>query len=237
MTDEQRCGSRELLVIEAGSSARSRASVMALLLMLVGLSAGCTIASDMLSLMTDIEARWTSTPTQIPDGFVFDKPTTTPTLPAIEAPSQTPTIKPALNVVEAVYLPFENGFMVYVEGASCLYAYAGGPIIPSNVIGTQMPSYMYCLPFDELPQAGGEAPEEPFGRIWSYYEEVPDALGEQVGEAVRYTATIPRSDPVVMGGVFYSGILTLPDGSKLYCGTRAATAGTCEVRSTPLPRP
>jgi hypothetical protein len=235
MTDEQRCDSRELFVIESGSSVRSHAGMMALILMLVGLSSGCTIASDMLSLTTDIEARWTSTPTQIPDGFVFDKPT--PTLPAVEAPPQTPMIALTLQAVEAVYLAFENGFMVYIEGESCLYAYADGAVIPGGLVGVQSGYYVYCLSFDELPAATANAPEEPFGRIWSYYEEVPDALGQQIGEAIRYTTTIPPDEPVIMGGVFYSGMITLPDGLMLYCGTRAATARTCELRGTPPARP
>ncbi|MCC7208664.1 MAG: hypothetical protein IT323_15255 [Anaerolineae bacterium] len=131
--------------------------------------------------------------------------------------------------VEAVYLPFEHGFMVRVSGADCLYAYAGGIILPREVV-TAYNTYRYCLPFADLPEAPPGAPVEPFGRVWSRYAEVRDTLGMATGEAVRYRASMPPSDPVIMGGVFFAGVLTLPDGSALYCGMRAATAGTCQIR-------
>lgn len=211
--------------------------VTALLLLLMILSVGCTVANGFLSAVTGFQDRWTSTPTDMPDGFVLVTPTPTPTLPAVEAPLQTPVITPTVQAVPAVYLPFEYGFMAYFEGQSCLYTYAGGPVMPRSPVGVQPSSYVYCLPFDELPDAPADAPEAPFGRIWSYYDEVSDALGAPIGDAVRYTTTTPPNDPVVVGGVFYSGMITLPDGLMLYCGTRAATARTCELRGTLQPRP
>jgi hypothetical protein len=141
----------------------------------------------------------------------------------------TPT--PAPGTVNAVYLPFERGFMVYVEGADCLYAYADGIIIPAE-ISSASPSgmYHYCIEFADLPDAPTNAPEFPFGRVWQRYAEMQQFLGVPSGGAQRYQARIPRSDPVVMGGVFYAGAVTLPNGRRLYCGTRGATAGHCELR-------
>lgn len=210
---------------------RHHRSMMAVLLaLLVLLSAGCALADRLRPSITTIQDSWTSTPTAIPDGFIFDTPTPTPTVPIAEPPPTTPTMVPTLQIVEAVYLPFEYGFMVYIQGRNCLYAYADGIIIPPDVARLPNGSYGYCLSFDELPEAPADAPIEPFGRVWSFYEAVPEALGAQAGDVVRYTATIPADEPVVMGGVFYGGVITLPDGLQLYCGTRAATAGSCNLR-------
>lgn len=131
--------------------------------------------------------------------------------------------------VETVYIPFENGFMLHIADQPCLYAYAGEIILPREILA-EYNSYRYCLPFAELPGVLGSTLPDPFVRVWSRYAEVSMALGDPSGSPVHYRAHVPQSDPVVMGGVFYSGVITLPDGARLYCGTRAATAGSCQLR-------
>lgn len=129
--------------------------------------------------------------------------------------------------INAVYKPFEKGFMVYVEGQLCLYAYADDIVIPRTINAQEFGAYKYCLPFADAPET---APADPFDHILLLYNEIADILGAPTGEAIRYETSFPPSDRVVMGGVFYEGKLTLPDGKKLYCGARAATAGTCQLR-------
>lgn len=135
--------------------------------------------------------------------------------------------------IEGVYLPFENGFMVYIEGQDCLYAYAysAGIILPRETATGEFSNYRYCLPFTDLPEAPDSAPENPFGRVWLRYADVAETLGAANGRLIRYMASTPLAEPVAMGGVFYGGIITLPDSMMLYCGMRSATAGTCELRA------
>lgn len=162
---------------------------------------------------------------------------------AVVLPTEPPvmaTPMPSMTRVNAVYLPFEHGFMAYVEGADCLYVYAetgdwSGVLIPDEIRTQEMGYYRYCTVFGGLPDAPSDAPEGDFGRVWARYPELQPFLGAVTGEVVRYASTIPPSEPVVMGGVFYSGMIMLPDGRALYCGTRGATAGRCELRSGRLP--
>lgn len=145
-------------------------------------------------------------------------------------PTQTaPSADPEPPVFEAVYLPFERGFMVYAEGRGCLYAYAERIILPRDD-AEEFSSYRYCLPFDHLPEGPEGGPPGPFGRVWAFYAEVADALGAADGGIVRYESARPPGEPPAAGGVFYNGELTLPDGAMLYCGMRAATAGSCVLR-------
>lgn len=164
-------------------------------------------------------------------------PTDTPTI-AITFPPPTETPPPVW--VNALYLAFERGFMAYIEGATCLYAFVqmpdhAGIIIPDVIRAQDMGHYRYCTEFNGLPDAPEGSPEGNFGRVWSYYAEMQTTLGAPLGAVVYYTTTIPPSEPVVMGGTFYSGMITLPDGQALYCGTRGATVGRCELRSGRLP--
>lgn len=137
----------------------------------------------------------------------------------------------SITSVKAVYLAFERGFMVYIDGADCAYAYADGILIPVEIARQEFGMYHYCLPYSALPAAPQAAPDDPFGRLWTKYEELRQGLGNAVGSAVHYQAVIPPREPVIMGGVFYLSVVTLPDGRALYCGHRAATAGSCQLRS------
>lgn len=154
-----------------------------------------------------------------------------PALPTSDITTHTGPAAATPLTIAGVYLPFQNGFMVYIEGETCLYAYADGIILPRDAAVGEFSNYRYCLPFADLPEASEDAPDDPFGRVWFLYADVAHALGVPTGSVVRYATTFPPADPVVMGGVFYSGIITLPDGTMLYCGMRAATAGTCQLRA------
>lgn len=139
--------------------------------------------------------------------------------------------QPAAPVrLTGVYLQFERGFMVYIDGQDCLWAYTDGIIIPAEISRREMGMYRYCVEFTDLPDAPAAAPEGAFGRAWARYPEMSAFLGAPVGEVTRYETTIPPGERVIMGGVFYSGEVTLPNGDQLYCGRRAATAGDCQLR-------
>jgi hypothetical protein len=153
----------------------------------------------------------------------FSPPDSLPPVPsATSGPAQ----------VEARYQLFEHGFMLQIlnseyQPTDCVYAFStltGNIIIPAAMTS----SYQYCIPIEGLPPVD---PADPFGQVWSYYTEVRDGLGAATLPETIYTGFIPPADPVIMGGIFYKGIMTLPDGRQLYCGQRAATAGTCKLRN------
>lgn len=152
-----------------------------------------------------------------------------PPYPEITYAPPVPTY--TLTPMTGVYQAFERGFMIYIEGQTCLFAYAEAIIIPEAIRSLDMGIYRYCVEFAGLPPAPADAPLDPFGRVWAQYPEMRASLGVAVGAPERYQTVIPRSEPVIMGGVFYSGMATLPDGRQLYCGTRGATAGRCELRN------
>ena len=216
------------------------------ILAVVFVSLACTLwqfsPDSGMDLPTPVSVLSTNTPRSLPtstptEGISIPTPSDTPTITPTSLP---PTLTFTPTRVNAVYLPFEHGFMAYVEGADCLYAYAetgdwSGVLIPEEIRTQEMGHYRYCTVFAGLPDAPSDAPEGDFGRVWARYPELQPFLGMVVGEAEHYATIIPPSEPVVMGGVFYSGTIMLPDGRALYCGTRGATAGDCELRSGRLP--
>lgn len=145
-------------------------------------------------------------------------------------PTSVPMSTLALDTsFEGVYMPFQNGFMVYIEGNTCLYAYADSILLGGDVGEGSM--YRYCLSFADLPIANQDNIIDPFGRIWAHYPHIRDALGVPTGDAIRYHADYPPAiEGAIMGSPYYSGITTLPDGAGFYCGARSATAGRCIIQ-------
>lgn len=147
-----------------------------------------------------------------------------------------PTAVPStLTDDETIYQSFERGFMVRNAGANCVYAYSEQT---RNIILGPNGSYHYCIEFDALPEtpAGSPPPEGliepagPFGRVWGFYPSVREALGWATAPEQTYTGQMPPLESSLGGGPFSMPQAPLPDGRVLYCGMRAATAGTCSIR-------
>jgi hypothetical protein len=159
-------------------------------------------------------------------------------------PTLTPTITPTPVLVEAVYQPFENGFMIAINNSGCAFIYVYSPdkttegiLIPRDILATPDigSSYHYCQEFEALPDnpitkaPPSELinPSGAFGRIWGYFSDVRERLGYATEPAQRYTSRIPSAPSTYGGGPFFIPQLSLPDGRVLWCGFRAATSGSC----------
>ena len=145
-------------------------------------------------------------------------------------------------VTEAIYQSFEQGFMLWRADYNCVYAISthSDPhraIIPESIPGEMIHSYGYCLAVTPLPDRiielqtpdGLRIPSGVLGLVWRYYDEVRTVLGNATAPEQHYTATVPTNEgaAVMDGSPFTMAQITLPDGTVLACGSRAATAGTC----------
>ena len=169
------------------------------------------------------------------------QPTDTPIWASFPGSAATP------YVTQAIYQPFEYGFMVWRSDENCVYTIQnsidGGPrfaVIPKTIPAGSNPmiySYGYCLavaplidkPLEVTPPAGLIEPTGVLGKVWRYYDELRTSLGYATQPEEDYAATIPtNAGAAVMDGLpFTMAQMTLPDGTILACGSRAATAGTC----------
>ena len=147
-------------------------------------------------------------------------------------------------VAEAIYQPFQRGFMLWRSDYNCVYAIIADvpdsphfALIPKSIPGEMIHSYGYCLAVTPLTDRAIELqttdsllmPTGVLGLVWRYYDEIRAGLGNATAPEQRYTATVPTNDgaAIMDGSPFTMAQLTLPDGIVLACGSRAATAGTC----------
>jgi hypothetical protein len=150
-------------------------------------------------------------------------------------------------VTEAIYQPFEHGFMLWRADQNCVYAirtdvsYSPHAAIIPVAIPTPSDdtnyAYAYCLSLAPLtdrtvqavPPAGLSLPTGVLGKIWNYYDEIRAELGYATAPEQHYTATIPTNAGAAFmdGSPFTIAQMTLPDGTIFACGSRAATVGTC----------
>ena len=168
-------------------------------------------------------------------------PPATPTPSTLVPPS--PTLPPSqasvtpLPVIASVHFQnFERGFMLQLAGADCVYVYATVPT-EGILMGDPGTGYHYCTPVAGLPDnpfpaapPGLLSPSGDFGKIWGYYAWIQDAIGFATAADFYYDGIVPPAENSLGGGPFYLPIVTLPDGRQLYCGSRAATAYTCQLR-------
>ena len=150
-------------------------------------------------------------------------------------------------LTEAIYQSFEHGFMLWRSDQNCVYALITDDpysppraIIPQIIPADSNPmihSYGYCLAVAPLtdrtieaePPAGLIVPSGVLGLVWRAYDEIRAGLGYATAPEQRYSATVPTNEgaAVLDGSPFTIAQITLPDGTILACGSRAATAGTC----------
>ncbi len=157
-------------------------------------------------------------------------------------------------VTDAIYQPFQRGFMLWRADYDCVYAIETN--LPSSkrnaIIPLAVPlegdsgmirSYGYCLSVAPLipptvaplplmtlaPPTGLLEPTGALAKVYHAYDAIQSGLGYATAPEQRYTATVPTNEgaAVMDGSPFTIAQITLPDGTILACGSRAATAGTC----------
>ncbi len=144
-----------------------------------------------------------------------------------------------LQVFEAIFQQFEHGFLLWRADRDCVYAFSTKPpdpniVIPKLIGFQEFGVYHYCLEVASLPTSmpGTPSPSGALGKIYSFYAEIREALGNPTANEVHYRAKIPTfSCSGEFMCSFMPPLLTLPDGRTLSCGMRAASAGKCEVSS------
>jgi len=227
------------------------------ILLVVGLGlAACVPTASPLSTEMPVPSTATWRPTNTPVSSTSTSHPTNAAVPptAMSTLSELPTATPDWAVfppmptttytVEALYQPFEHGFMVWRGDENCAYALVSVEdrgINSDAIIPAEMPGaypYGYCLSVAPLtvgdvistPPAGLILPTGVLGMVWAYYEEVEMRLGYATQPETRYLATIPavNDSPVMYGSPFTIPQMTLPNGHILACGSRGATAGACD---------
>ncbi len=136
---------------------------------------------------------------------------------------------PDESALSATFQPYENGFLLWRSDLNCIYIFAtsaqsedGNIIILPDAVN----NYTYCNPVDS-------ADDNAFSRLVADYN-LADTLGATHGDSVTYTfdpatRTLPDSTTGFSGSPYDQLQLPLPDGRLLWCGVRAATAGTCHL--------
>ena len=152
--------------------------------------------------------------------------------------SSSSTSTPESISIDVIYQPFEYGFMVQRVDEECVYAFSN--LADSIIVPRELDNvYHYCLEFAGLPQneavvehPAGDLllPDGAFGRVWSHYNIVRQNLGFATAHSESFAGSIPSSTPILNGAPISVPVAPLPDGKVLWCGMRAATAGTCSIR-------
>jgi len=123
--------------------------------------------------------------------------------------------------VQAAYQPYEKGFMIWRSDPDEFYVFvSGGAMFVYNS------SFIETIPNNprvDTPPTGLVKPVSGFGRIWSYFDRLPDQLGWATTNEVGYKSRIqyvdlestPREDKIL----FY---ITLPDEQVVAVGVGKA---------------
>ncbi len=168
-------------------------------------------------------------------------PRTTPSTTPSPDWGQFPEAPATAYTTDAIFQLFERGFMIWRQDKNCVYSVETATeraVLPFTDYPNS--SYGYCLsvaPLEELavhitPPSGLRLPTGVLGKVWSYYAEIQTGLGFAIQVEQPYTATILVDTGIkytMDGSPFYRDQIILPDGHTLACGTRAATAGTCNI--------
>ncbi|HEX2905661.1 MAG TPA: hypothetical protein VHO69_02285 [Phototrophicaceae bacterium] len=162
--------------------------------------------------------------------------------PPVAKPTPLPETTTA-TVGKPSYQPFEHGFMLLSGSGDCVYVFGptanhpeGNIIIAPNAPNT----YTYCTPVGAAvaplsltPPPDLYLPTGAIGIVWNRYD-LKKSLGYATHPEQAYTAppyTGPTPITTTNGGPWSLPMATLPDGRTLWCGVRAATAGTCSLKN------
>ncbi len=119
-------------------------------------------------------------------------------------------LQPAPTTTQAVFQPYERGFMIWRADTGAVYAFYNGGLTDS----WQQSAYE-GLPDNTLAApAGFVTPVNGFGRVWGNVQDVRDRLGRATGVEQGYQLTVTRSPgpPLFLDPRTF----TLPDGRVLY---------------------
>jgi hypothetical protein len=130
---------------------------------------------------------------------------TTATTPET-TPETTPaeTAAPTYATVKAAFLPFEHGYMFWVEDTNQILVLANSDTSQAGTMSTYQDTWREGMPETDpniIPPEGFTQPTRSFGQAWRTYPGVRDTLGWSIGEAVNFTALVVRhADKMVING-------------------------------------
>lgn len=129
---------------------------------------------------------------------------------AAQPTETTPTEQaPAANyaAVQAIFMPFEQGAMIWLQDSNQIYVLANGDVELSGTYSAYQDTWRDGMPeTDPTIQApeGFMQPSRGFGQAWRTYPGVRDGLGWGTSEAAEYTALVVTDQGAI--------ILNAPDG-------------------------
>lgn len=138
------------------------------------------------------------TPGTLPPGGPTPEPLT---------PSQPSGAAITYNTVRASFVPFERGYMFWLEDVNQIYVLVNGATVQDNKYSMYRDTWQQGMPETDpslQPPAGLFQPSKSFGQAWRTYPGVKDALGWAKADTQNFTALVVRQGNTV--------VLSGPDG-------------------------
>jgi LysM repeat protein len=111
---------------------------------------------------------------------------------------------PTYTTVKAAFLPFEHGYMFWVEDTNQILVLVDGPTPDSGTMSQYQDTWREGMPETDpslAPPEGFTQPTRSFGQAWRTYPGVKDSLGWSIGETVNFTALVVRQkDRAILNG-------------------------------------
>jgi hypothetical protein len=129
--------------------------------------------------------------------------------PSLATPTEDSSAVTAANyaAVQAIFMPFEQGGMLWLQDSNQIYVLANGEAELSGTYSSYQDTWREGMPeIDPDIQApeGFVQPSRGFGQAWRTYPGVRDGLGWGTSEAAEYTALVVTDQDTI--------VLNAPDG-------------------------
>ncbi len=129
-------------------------------------------------------------------------PTAIETTPESAAPPDASA--PTYTTVKAAFLPFEHGYMFWLEDTNQIMVLVNGSTLDSGTQTQYQDTWREGMPETDpslTPPEGFTQPTRSFGQAWRTYPGVKDSLGWSIGESVNFTALVVRhQDRTIING-------------------------------------
>ena len=134
--------------------------------------------------------------------------TTQPSTPTADS-----STVPAANyaAVQAIFMPFEQGAMLWLQDSNQIYVLANGEAELSGTYSSYQDTWREGMPEtdpDIQAPEGSVQPSRGFGQAWRTYPGVREGLGWGTSEAAEYTALVVTDQDTI--------VLNAPDGRVYY---------------------
>jgi LysM repeat protein len=111
---------------------------------------------------------------------------------------------PTYATVKAAFLPFEHGYMFWIEDTNQILVLVHGDTAQGGTMSTYQDTWREGMPETDpntIPPEGFTQPTRSFGQAWRTYPGVRDALGWSMGETANFTALVVRhTDTMILNG-------------------------------------